>query len=327
MLRGKNQDVHVMLRLYNAEGGELKAAESSNFKDALWIDVIAPSTEEVERLHEEFDIDLQDVADCLDPNERARVEIDESYDLLVLRSVLAEQKNGKRVVSRIETMPIGIFVVKNKIITVRIGTSFNYDELTVDLKRKPKTESKEDLFLLLVRKVNRDIERRVRPMERIIANIQEKILEDEADEIADDAFTLSNGLIVLNTTLLSNLNAMSMLSRAKKLHLTKEKLDIAEDLENDIAQLYEMTTIYREIMSNVLDAYESALANSLQVVMKTLTTISLILILPLMITALFSMNLALPFDELDPFAFWMVAGLSAVAVVGLWAFFRLKKIL
>jgi len=316
-----------MLRLYNVEGGELKAAEGSNFKDALWIDVIAPSTEEVERLHEEFDLDLQDVADCLDPNERARVEIDESYDLLVLRSVLAEQRNGKRAVSRIETMPIGIFVAKNKIITVRIGTSFNYDELTVDLKRRPKTESKEDLFLLLIRKVNKDIERRVRPMERVIAHIQEKILEDEGDEIADDAFTLSNGLIVLNTTLLSNLNAMSMLSRGKKLHLTKEKLDIAEDLENDVAQLYEMTTIYREIMSNVLDAYESTLANNLQVIMKTLTTINLILILPLMITALFSMNVVLPFGDQDPLAFWFIAAISSVAVAALWVFFRLKKIL
>jgi len=272
-------------------------------------------------------LDLQDVADCLDPNERARVEIDESYDLLVLRSVLSEQRNGKRAVSRVETMPIGIFVAKNKIITVRIGTSFNYDELTVDLKRRPKTESKEDLFLLLIRKVNKDIERRVRPMERVIAHIQEKILEDEGDEIADDAFTLSNGLIVLNTTLLSNLNAMSMLSRGKKLHLTKEKLDIAEDLENDVAQLYEMTTIYREIMSNVLDAYESTLANSLQVIMKTLTTINLILILPLMITALFSMNVVLPFGDEDPLAFWIVAALSAGAVAALWVFFRLKKIL
>lgn len=316
-----------MLRLYCVEGGELKPAEASRFKEARWIDVIAPSTEEVERLHEEFDIDLQDMADCLDPNERSRVEIEESYDLLVLRSVLAEQKNGKRNISKIETMPIGIFVVKNKIITVRIGTSFSYDELTVDLKRKPRMDSKEDLFLLLVRKVNRDIERRVRPMERTIANIQEKILQDEADEVADDAFALSNGLIVLNTTLLSNLNAMSMLSRVKQLHLTKERLDLAEDLENDVAQLYEMTTIYREIMSNVLDAYESALANNLQVVMKTLTTISLILILPLMITALFSMNVTLPFGDADPLAFWMIAALSAVAVGALWAFFRIKKIL
>jgi magnesium transporter len=88
-----------------------------------------------------------------------------------------------------------------------------------------------------------------------------------------------------------------------------------------------MTTIYREIMSNVLNAYESTLANNLSTVMKTLTTISLILILPMMIAGWFSMNVALPFDKDSLFAFWLVVGISIAAVAGLWAFFRWKQIL
>lgn len=316
-------EAFAMIRLYCAEGGELRTVDSPRLKDALWIDAVAPTPEEVEVLHKEFDIDLQDVADCLDPNERFRVEIEETYDLLVLRSILSEERNG----DRIQTMPIGIFVTKGKIITVRIGSSFTYQELTSELKHKPRIDVKEDLFLALVRKVNKDIEKKVRPLERTIASIQEKILTAKRGEVAPSAFALSNGLILLNTALLSNLNAISMLPRAKHLHLTKEKLDIAEDLENDVAQLYEMTTIYREIMSNVLNAYESTLANSLSTVMKTLTTISLILILPMMIAGWFSMNVALPFDKDAYWSFWMVVGVSVAAVAGLWAFFRLKGIL
>jgi magnesium transporter len=316
-------EAFAMIRLYCAEGGELRTVDSPRLKDALWIDAVAPTPEEVEMLHKEFDIDLQDVADCLDPNERSRVEIEETYDLLVLRSILSEERNG----DRIQTMPIGIFVTKGKIITVRIGSSFTHQEMTSELKHKPRIDAKEDLFLALVRKVNKDIEKKVRPLERTIASIQEKILTAKRGEVAPSAFALSNGLILLNTALLSNLNAISMLPRAKHLRLTKEKLDIAEDLENDVAQLYEMTTIYREIMSNVLNAYESTLANSLSTVMKTLTTISLILILPMMIAGWFSMNVALPFDKDAYWSFWMVVGVSVAAVAGLWAFFRLKGIL
>jgi len=316
-------EAFAMIRLYCAEGGELRTVDSPMLKDALWIDAVAPTPEEVEMLHKEFDVDLQDVADCLDPNERSRVEIEETYDLLVLRSILSEERNG----DRIQTMPIGIFVTKGKIITVRIGSSFTYQELTSELKHKPRIDVKEDLFLALVRKVNKDIEKKVRPLERTIASIQETILTARRGEVAPQAFALSNGLILLNTALLSNLNAISMLPRAKHLRLTKEKLDIAEDLENDVAQLYEMTTIYREIMSNVLNAYESTLANSLSTVMKTLTTISLILILPMMIAGWFSMNVALPFDKDAYWSFWLVVGISVAAVAGLWAFFRLKGIL
>ena len=315
-----------MLKIYCAKEGELQPSDQTKLKDALWIDAVAPSPEEVEMLHKEFELDLQDVADCLDPNERSRVELEETYDLLVLRTLLTDEREGEHR-GRVQTMPIGIFITKNKAITVRIGSSFTYHELTSDLKRKPKMESKEDIFLQLVRRVNKDIERRVRPMERTIASYQEKILTSEREEIAPHAFALSNELILLNTALLSNLNAFSMIARAKHLKLTKDKIDLFEDIENDVAQLYEMTTTYREIMSNVLDAYESALANSLSTVMKTLTTISLILFIPIMITALFSMNLMLPFSDEDPTAFWIVVVIAAVSVFGLWIAFRMKRIL
>lgn len=313
-----------MIGLYCAEECVLKPVGNKNIQDALWIDAVAPTPEEVETLHRHFQIDLQDVADCLDPNERSRVEIEETYDLLVLRSLLTEERNG----SKIQTVPIGIFVTSKSIITVRIGATFNHEEITADLKRKPRLDTKEDLFLALIRKINRDIERRVRPMERTIASLQEKILTAKRQEVAHEAFGLSNGLILLNTALLSNLNAISMLPRAKHLHLTKEKMDIAEDLENDVAQLYEMTTIYREIMTNILNAYESTIANSLSTVMKTLTTISLILFMPMLIASLFSMNVGLPLSESgDPMAFWVVIALSAGAVAILWLGFRMKGIL
>lgn len=312
-----------MMRMYCAEDGILEEVDASSLSSALWIDLVAPSPEEVEMLHQEFGIALQDVADCLDPNERARVEIEEGYDLLVLRNMLAEDQDADRV----QTMPIGIIVTSRCVVTVRLGATFAPNELTADMRRRPRIETKEDLFFALVRKVNRDIERRVRPMERRISAIQASILSAKKVDVAHSAFTLSNSLILLNTALLSNLNAMSLLSRAKQLRMTKDKLDLAEDLENDVAQLYEMTTIYREIMSNIINAYESTIANNLSTVMKTLTTISLILILPTLIASLYGMNLDnLPFQH-DPNAFYIVIGLSAVAVAVLWVGFRLKHIL
>ncbi len=315
-----------MIRLYRAEGGELHILDAPRLKDALWIDAVAPTPEEVEMLHKEFDLDLQDVADCLDPNERSRVEIEEGYDLLVLRTVLMEDRNGDQSPLRIQMMPIGIFVTSGKAITVRIVSSFTYQELSSELRRRPRIDSKEDLFLSIIRRVNKDVERRIRPMERMIASIQEMLSTAKRGETGAVAFTLSNSLILLNTALLSNLNAVSMLPRAKHLHLTKEKLDLFEDLENDVAQMYDMTTIYREIMSNIINAYESSIANSLSTVMKTLTTISLILILPMLIASWFSMNVGLPFED-SPHAFLIVVGISAIAVAALWLMFRRKHIL
>ncbi|MDQ1372235.1 MAG: Magnesium transporter CorA family protein [Candidatus Thermoplasmatota archaeon] len=319
---GARKEFVQMMRLYVAEGGALRKVDKAEMRDVLWIDLVAPSPEEVERLHKEFEIDLQDIADCLDPNERSRLEVEEKYDMLVLRSLLTDERSPER----IQTMPIGIMATPRQVITVRIGAAFEAEDLCSDLKRKPRLETKEDLFLAIVRRVHRDIERTLRPMERKIGAIQETILHAKSAEVAHSAFALSNGLILLNTGLLSNLNAISLLARARQLQMTKDQLDLAEDIENDVAQLYEMTTIYREITSNILNAYETAVSNNLSFIMKTLTTISLILILPTLIASLYGMNVALPYQH-DPDAFWFVIGISAVCVAGLWVTFRLKKIL
>ena len=311
-----------MIRYYVSENGVLKEVDKNRIKDAVWIDLVAPDPDEAEMLSREFEIDLQDIADCLDPNERSRVEIAEEYDLVVLRNILTDGSDE----DKISTIPIGIILTAQNVITIRIGATFAGSEVTADLKRRPPLDTKEDVFVAVIRRVIRDMEHRIRPVERRIAHIQESILTARRRDVAQGAFALSNSMILLNTALLSDINAISMLPKVRNLQMMKEKIDIMEDIENDVAQLYEMTTIYREIMSNILNAYEFAESNQLSTIMKTLTTISLILILPTLLASLYGMNVSLPFEG-DPNAFWIVIGLSAVAVAGLWIVFRLKHIL
>jgi len=314
-----------MLKFYCVEGGELKEQDSSRMKESSWIDASAPTPDEVETLHQALGIQLQDLADSLDPNERSRVEIDEDYDLLVLRSLLSGTKEGEAA----QTMPVGIFLVKGKVLTVRIAPTFSVKDLISDYKRKPKLGTTEDLFLAMIRKVNRDIDRSVRPMEGQISKIQKSLLTEAKPEITRTAYALSSDLIVLNTTLLSNYNAISMLSKARHLELNEDQADLLEDIENDVAQLYDMTTLYREIISNVLRAHESVISNNLSTVMKILTTISLALMLPTLIASLYGMNIGLtglPFHEFD-YQFWIIIAITAIAVMILWVIFRLKKML
>ena len=311
-----------MIRYYVSENGVLKEVDKDRMKDAVWIDLVAPDPDEAEMMSKEFEIDLQDIADCLDPNERSRVEIAEEYDLVVLRNILTDGSDEDKILA----IPIGIILTSQNVVTIRIGATFAGSEVTADLKRRPPLDTKEDVFVAVIRRVIRDMEHRIRPVERRIAHIQETILTARRRDVAQGAFALSNSMILLNTALLSDLNAISMLPKVRNLQMMKEKIDIMEDIENDVAQLYEMTTIYREIMSNILNAYEFAESNQLSTIMKTLTTISLILILPTLLASLYGMNVSLPFEG-DPNAFWIVIGLSAAAVAGLWIVFRLKHIL
>ncbi|MDH4122479.1 MAG: magnesium transporter CorA family protein [Thermoplasmata archaeon] len=310
-----------MLKLYCSESGILKECSQAKPQDALWIDAIAPSSDEVDLLNRLFKIQYPDVADCLDPNERSRVELDEDYDFVVLRSLLKKAHE----MDPAQTMPIGIFVTPDRIITVRIVATFDGKDLLADVKRKPKINDKSDLFLSIVRRANKDIDRYVRPLEGKISLTQKAVFTQEKAELAEDAYTMNSDLILLNTSLLSNFNAVSQIPRTRHLKFSEEQVDFLEDIENDVAQMYDMTTVYREIMSNVLRAYESDIANNLSSIMKILTSISLILMLPTLIASLYGMNIALPFEN-DPYAFWIVISFTAIAVAILWILFRVKKI-
>lgn len=311
-----------MLKLYCAADGELLECSQSKLAEALWIDAIAPSHEEVDLLNKTFKLELQDVADCLDPNERSRIESDENYDLLVLRTLIrSARENGAA-----QTMPIGILVTPTNVITVRLVATFSNSDLQADCKRKMKIQSVGDLFLAIIRKINRDIDRKVRPMEGQISVLQTAVLSKQRGEIGEKAYNLNNELILLNTSLLSNYNTISMIGRARHIAFNEDQLDILEDLENDVAQLYDMTTIYREIMQNILRAHESAIANNLSSIMKILTSISLILMLPTLIASLYGMNVNLPLQN-DPMAFWVIVAITALAVSILWLMFKIKKLL
>ena len=314
-----------MLKFYCPEGGILKEQDPSRLAESLWIDASAPTPDEVEKLHQALGIQLQDLADSLDPNERSRAEFDDDYDLLVLRSLLSGAKDGEAA----QTMPVGVFLVRGKVLTVRIAPTFTAKDLISDYKRKPRLGTTEDLFLAIIRKINRDIDRRVRPMEGQIAQIQKSLLSNSKASLTRVAYALSSDLIVLNTTLLSNYNAISMLSKARHLELNEDQSDLLDDIENDVAQLYDMTTLYREIISNVLRAHESVISNNLSTVMKILTTISLALMLPTLIASLYGMNIGLeglPFYEFD-YQFWIIIAITAIAVLLLWLVFRWKKML
>jgi len=311
-----------MLKLYCAVDGELRECNQSKLEDALWVDAIAPSYEEVDLLNKTFKLQLQDVADCLDPNERSRIELDDNYDLLVLRSLIRSAKEN----GTVQTMPIGIFVTPRNIITVRLIATFSGSDLMADFRKKPRIQNTGDLFLALIRKINRDIDRKVRPMEGQISVLQKAVLSRQMGEIGERAYNLNSELILLNTSLLSNFNAISMIGRARHISFTEDQADILEDLENDVSQLYDMTTIYREIMQNILRAHESAIANNLSSIMKMLTSISLILMLPTLIASLYGMNVDLPLQN-DPLAFWIIIAISAVTVAFLWLAFKVKKLL
>jgi len=111
---------------------------------------------------------------------------------------------------------------------------------------------------------------------------------------------------------------------AAKLGFSAENLEFIDDMLIENSQCYEQAEIYSNILASMMDARVSIVSNNLNWLMKTLTIITIAIMLPTLVVSIFSMNVEFPGKE-HPLMFWVIialAGLSVLAVRLIWRWKR-----
>ena len=96
-----------------------------------------------------------------------------------------------------------------------------------------------------------------------------------------------------------------------------------EELEVDLQQQVELGDIYRELIANAMNAYDSMVNHNLNRVIKTLTSISLLVSVPTLVASVYGMNVGLPLEN-DPLAFVLIMAASLFITLPLLLFLRTK---
>ncbi|MCW5199783.1 magnesium transporter CorA family protein, partial [Desulfobulbus sp. F1] len=99
--------------------------------------------------------------------------------------------------------------------------------------------------------------------------------------------------------------------------------DMLEDVIIENKQAIEMANIYSNILSGMMDAFASVISNNLNAVMKILTSITIILMIPTLIASFYGMNIELPFQH-STYSAFIVLGIS-FSMSALGVLFLMKK--
>lgn len=75
----------------------------------------------------------------------------------------------------------------------------------------------------------------------------------------------------------------------------EEDQDLLEDVIIENRQGIEMAEVHSNILSGMMDAYASIISNNMNIVMKFLTSFTIILTIPTMVFSFYGMNVKLPF--------------------------------
>jgi magnesium transporter len=134
---------------------------------------------------------------------------------------------------------------------------------------------------------------------------------------------LQDSLTYFQTSIRGN---ETLLSKLKfKLQIDELDADLIEDVNIEMTQARETTLIYSNILESTMDTYQSIINNNMNTVMRTLTSVTIIMMIPTLITSMFGMNLINGMES-SPWGFVMAIIIS-MGVSGLcWLFFRHRRL-
>ena len=134
---------------------------------------------------------------------------------------------------------------------------------------------------------------------------------------------LEKSMVYFNTSIRGN---EVMLTKLQSIFQEPVYMDneLVEDVETELKQAHLTVNIYSDILTGTMDAFASIISNNLNVVMKVLTSLTVVLSIPTLFASLWGMNVGVPFEN-APFGFWMVLGISVVASVAAFVLLWRKK--
>ena len=289
----------------------------------VWVNVSPPlKQEEFSELSTTLEIPIDFLTDSLDIDERSRFEEDDNVKLIVIKTP-TENNSFNESDAYYITIPICIILTHNQIVTVN---SFENTAMKKFLgtfqKRHP--DKRNMMVLKIFEKITQTFMEMLKEVNHRRNLMEQKLYVSNRNEELLELMKIQKSLVYFVTALRSNEMLLMKIARTNFLGLTDEEKEILDDLIVDISQGLEMSNIYTNILSSTLDAFASIISNNLNNVLKRLTSITIILSLPALVTGIYGMNVPIPYAN-SSHAFYIPLILSlGISLVISWYFMKKK---
>ena len=299
-----------MIKYYKTINKVIREEES--YIDNCWICMTNPAYYELEKISKQFNIDINTLSSSLDREERSRIEYEDNYTMILIDIPTDESNLNSAIYS---TIPLSIILTNTAIITI---CSIETEILNVFLNRKIKnfSTSKRSRFLFqLLQQTAFYYLKYLREIDTITSNIESGIYSSVKNQELIQILNLEKSLIYFSTSLKSNDMVLNKIIKTKSIEKFEDDKDLLEDVLMDNRQALEMSTIYGNILSRIMDAFSSIISNNQNRVMSILTSVTLIMSIFTIISGFFGMNvMGLPFSA-HPYGFLIIVLISLLIAI------------
>ena len=292
----------------------------NTFEDGVWVNLTNPTEEEINTACGLTKIEAEFIRPALDEEERPRIETDNGQTMILVDIPIVESEGKTNVFT---TIPLGIIFTKEAIVTVCLKETPILNDFINKRVKSFFTQFKSRFILQILFKSATFYLIYLRSIEKISNKIENDLQKSMKNKELIQLLKLEKSLVYFSTSLKSNESVLEKMLKLEAIKKFEEDRDLLDDVIIENKQAIEMTNIYSSILSGTMDAFASVISNNLNIVMKSLTIITIALSVPTAISGFFGMNVP-NFWENNPFAFPFIVG-GAVLLSALISILLLRR--
>ncbi len=303
-----------MIHIYKSVDGT--AVQLGRPEGGCWIMLTDPTEQELIQIATQYDIELDDIRAAMDEEERARIQFEDTYSMIIVDVPAIETRDGREYYL---TIPMSVLLLKDVIITVCIEENVVLKSFLHSHIRHFHTRMKTRFVLQLLYKNAECYLHYLRIINKESEAVEDKLHKSTQNRDLLELMELEKSLVYFTTSLRSNEVVLEKLMKAESIKKYPEDTDLLEDVIIENKQALEMVNIYSGILSNMVETFASIISNNLNMVMKFLATITIVLSIPTMIFSAYGMNVnvkGMPFaSEIGGFAILIVLSILISVIV------------
>lgn len=296
-----------------------KLQEITQFQPGSWINLVNPTADEINSVAEMFQIETNHIRAALDEEERAHIDTEDNYTIIIVDVPIKDNAAEHEYA----TIPLEIIIGDSYIVTVCLKEVEVLKEFITGRVRTFFTFKKTRFILQILYKNASYFLQYLRHIDKLSNQVEQELHKSMKNKELIQLLKLEKSLVYFTTALRSNEIVLEKMMRMEAIKQYPEDKELLEDVIIENKQAIEMANIYGNILSGTMDAFASIISNNLNIVMKTLTSITIVLSIPTMIFSLYGMNVPLPF-QYEPFAFPMVL-ILCIVLIGIVSIYMIKK--
>lgn len=298
--------------------GEDGPVEIKNLQNGCWINIECPDDDDLRFIMKDLKIPEDFIISIADVDERPRVERDDDWALTILRIPIPDADNS----CPYFTVPLGIIQNDEYVVTITSKrTELISDFIDHARKRHIKIHNHPDFLLRMIFSSTFWFLNYLKEINSSLALAENSLKKSIRNNDLLDIMRLQKSLVFFNTSLQGN---EVLLNHLKRLYYHDFDPELLEDVEIELSQADNTVKVYGDILNSTLDTYSSVISNNVNDIMKKMTGISIVLMIPTLVASFYGMNVDVPLAGWK-LGFWAIVAGSFLLTAIIYIFLRRSR--